>query len=69
MCFQILTVADSCVCGHDSHRHFLGSLERFSPYFMHKTPIENRIHCKICQCPKFKKKRLWSNREPYDLRT
>lgn len=57
-----------CVCGHIWNEHTLGPIEKFNNSFLDVTPTENRIYCKICQCPKFKKKYFWSNSEPYDLR-
>ena len=57
-----------CVCGHIWGEHVLGPIEKFNKSFLSVNPVENKIHCKICQCPKFKKKHFWSNSEPYDLR-
>lgn len=61
-------MTDKCVCEHDSTNHNLGPIEKFHQSRIFLQPAENRINCKICECPKFKKKHFWSNPEPYDLR-
>ncbi|MCE2506777.1 MAG: hypothetical protein J4F36_10015 [Nitrosopumilaceae archaeon] len=61
-------MTEKCVCGHDSNKHNLGPIEKFNKSFLSTHPVENRIDCKYCECPKFKKKYFWSNPEPYDLR-
>lgn len=57
-----------CVCGHDSTNHILGPIKKLNKSFLSINPVETRINCKTCECPKFKKKHFWSNVEPYDLR-
>ena len=61
-------MSEKCICGHSLNDPMRGPIEKISTSFLHKNPVENRINCKYCECPKFKKKYFWSGRKNFPLK-
>ena len=56
-------INDKCVCGHELNHHVRGPIEDFYTPRYHSQPRENRLNCKDCDCPKYRKKQFfWWNK-------
>ncbi len=58
---------DKCVCGHYFNNHQDGPIKVEYTRFAHMIK-ENRMNCRDCDCPKYRKKYFWSKKKIYSLK-
>ena len=57
-----------CVCGHFLNNHHYGPIKEIFISRFYGNPVENRINCRDCDCPKYQRKHFWNRQKYYSLK-